>query len=417
MKRRKETQESNDEMDSSLFVRSNLNRWSPSKATKRTFVKTQLLVFLSCLAVGSQLFSYFDLKILGRNIRVSTQQPDADTDPVVPPPQQQQQQQQLDPDMPRPQPQPRPRRQSKPNPVIRLRGDPLMVRRNTWDVSPIVIEKHKLLFFSVPKVAATTFKQLFRRMMGHENWKSVTLGGLLPHDPGSNGLKYLWHYNLTQAEHFITSPEWTRVVFVRDPKTKLVSAYKDKALLQNGGYMRKQFCGITAATPMGTKLAPKQCPGLRPLESRKCQELAPFNKTMTPEVFPFQKFVKDFLRCPDPHWRPQAKRVARTVWKQINFVGRFEHLYEDSKRLLEQIGAWDDYGASGWEEGAIFESNTAAHQTSSSASTNHISSSGSGSSQLYTPEVLEIFYDKFRKDYEHPVLNFTKPPDFPERKE
>jgi hypothetical protein len=303
---------------------------------------------------------------------------------------------------------------SKP-PILQKRRDPLMIS-NKWDVSPIVIEEYKLLFFSVPKIAATTFKHLFRRMMGHANWNETTQNGVLPHAPAANGLTYLWHYNITTAEHFMTSPEWTRAIFVRDPQARLVSAYKDKVLTQNGWYMRQKYCGITQEMPHGTTKSPK-CPrSLRnPLQSPECQNLAPFEKIITKDVLPLDRFMKDFLiKCPDdPHWKPQAKRLAPVVWKQLNFVGRFEHLYDDARRLLEQIGAWDKYGSNGWEGGAIFKTNTAGHRTSFSTNS---SSSSNSSSQLFMPKSLELFYDQYRMDYEHSVMNFAKPPDFPETK-
>ena len=39
-----------------------------------------------------------------------------------------------------------------------------------FDSAPIVDEEHKLLFFSTPKVACTTFKFLLRRMAGVKDW-------------------------------------------------------------------------------------------------------------------------------------------------------------------------------------------------------------------------------------------------------
>lgn len=40
-----------------------------------------------------------------------------------------------------------------------------------WDGAPVVIEEHKLIFFTAAKVGCTTWKQLFRRMMGFRDWK------------------------------------------------------------------------------------------------------------------------------------------------------------------------------------------------------------------------------------------------------
>jgi hypothetical protein len=44
-------------------------------------------------------------------------------------------------------------------------GD-FIYQKNDWDGAPVVIEEFRLLFFTSAKVACTTWKQLFRRMMG-----------------------------------------------------------------------------------------------------------------------------------------------------------------------------------------------------------------------------------------------------------
>ena len=68
-----------------------------------------------------------------------------------------------------------------------------------WDASPIVIEKYKLLFFTVPKVTCSVWKHLFRQIEGHKDWKSSDGTLLLPHNPEHNGLKYLYHYTTEEA--------------------------------------------------------------------------------------------------------------------------------------------------------------------------------------------------------------------------
>ena len=97
---------------------------------------------------------------------------------------------------------------SKRKPRVRvLRKDKIMQRG--WDASPIVLEKHKLLFFTVPKVGCTVWKSLFRRMQGFADWNSAT-----PHDPATNGLRYLRDYPFKEIRQMINDPEWTRAIFV-----------------------------------------------------------------------------------------------------------------------------------------------------------------------------------------------------------
>ena len=113
-----------------------------------------------------------------------------------------------------------------------------------FDTAPIVDEKHKLIFFSVPKVACTTFKFLFRRIRGVEDWdiQDSEEGRNLPHNPAYNNLKYLWDYPIETANEMMTDPEWTRAIFVRDPKTRFLSAFLDKSVGNYGSYVTRACC-------------------------------------------------------------------------------------------------------------------------------------------------------------------------------
>jgi len=94
-----------------------------------------------------------------------------------------------------------------------------------WDSAPVVVKDYKLVFFTVPKVACTTWKQLFRRMGGAQDWKSQDVPKMIPHNPETNGLTYLHHYDLETANKMMTDPTWTRAIFVRDPKDRFFSAF------------------------------------------------------------------------------------------------------------------------------------------------------------------------------------------------
>ena len=55
-------------------------------------------------------------------------------------------------------------------------------------------------------------------MMGASNWRVEGNAARLPWNPKCNGLKYLYDYNLTTANHMLTASDWTRAIFVREPK-------------------------------------------------------------------------------------------------------------------------------------------------------------------------------------------------------
>ena len=173
------------------------------------------------------------------------------------------------------------------------------------------MEEYQLIFFTVPKVGCTVFKQLFRRMAKYNNWKKSASG--IPHNPQINGLTYLYNYNVNNATAMLTSDNWTKAIFVRDPKERLLSAYLDKAVRKQGSYITHHCCpscGADSATLVG--------------------------------------FLGVMQYCDDPHWMPQSKRMESRFWDSVNFVGHVETAALDAKALLQRLGAWEKYGSSGW---------------------------------------------------------------------
>ena len=279
-------------------------------------------------------------------------------------------------------------------------------RREGWDNDPVVIESHKLLFFTVPKNSCSEFKMLFRRMMGLKDWKTVGSMQERLHNPASNGLRYLGTYPKEQQAEFMTSPEWTRAIFLRDPRERVLSAYMDKGLggykeykFVAGGYVKSHCCGMRFDSK--TEEERTRIERSRP----HCLPLFPFMENNTPENFPFEDFVRYFMRqCPDPHWGPQSRRMTESSWKMINFVGHLGTLQEDGHALLNRIGAFEEFGVDGWgpQNGKIFETNFVKHATSAKKKATRFYHSN-----FSEPETLVLQH--YRKDYEHPIMNMTKP--------
>jgi hypothetical protein len=153
--------------------------------------------------------------------------------------------------------------------------------------------------------------QLARRMMGYEDWRTRE-----PAFPGTNGLVYLHHYNLSQATILVNSPDFTRAIFVRDPKERFLSAYLDKAVQQD--YFELQCCQ-------------KQLKQKVPMDvCRKNSQT-------------FTGFVKLTRLYKDTHWGPQSKRMDAKYFQMLDFVGHLETAAQDAKRRLQNIGAWEEH--------------------------------------------------------------------------
>ena len=246
-----------------------------------------------------------------------------------------------------------------------LATDIIMKRGWRGAGGPFVVESHKLIFFSFPKVACTVWKQLFRRMEGYDVWigKKAKI-----HDPLFNGLKYLTQYSLENATRIMNDPAYTKAAFVRDPKDRFLSAFLDKGLQQDGIFVLDHCCRTD-----------KQC---WPESNRSLAHFFELTKV-----------------CRDEHWIPMNERLDSKYLPLIDFIGSMDNQQEDAKRLLQIIGAWDDFGASGWGVNGteqIFQSkSTVTHATSSNAS-----DAWNRMNKYYTPELERAVEERYAGDYD-----------------
>ena len=238
------------------------------------------------------------------------------------------------------------------------------------------------------QVGCTVFKQLFRRMMNYTDWREDN-ACCLPHNPDRNGLTYLYDVPPAVADQMLTDPSWTRVLFVRDPKERILSAYLDKVVYEQGSYVRKMCCKTALerqqhrSAEMAQKakrlykllhchivdqgshlsvlagrmvaLARRKRPQQQPssIVNSLFQSSKPRRQTQSlmtgsdasngkhnNSLITFTDFVTTLYPvCPDPHWAPQANRLADDkYWPNINFVGHFDRLEQDTRRLLGQPG-------------------------------------------------------------------------------
>ena len=237
--------------------------------------------------------------------------------------------------------------------------------------APVIVEQFKLVFLPIPKVACTQWLQLFRRMTGASDW--TLRNHKLPYTPDTNGLTYLTHYNLTQANRIMTSPEWTRAVFVRDSKERFLSAYLDKVVHTKHIFVRS-CC----------------------YETKDCVS----NETT------FADFYDMTETCNNEHWEAQSDRFPERVWQTINFVGHMDTLQEDARRLLGQVGAWDEYASAGWGPNgthAMF-----AESVGQSTASQHATGAQDRLRLYYTPQLELAVERRFAEDYEHPVFKLPK---------
>ena len=222
-----------------------------------------------------------------------------------------------------------------------------------------------------------------------KNWMKDSTD--IPHNPLKNGLTYLYHYSSADALTILTHPDWTRAIFVRDPKERTLSAFLDKAARKNGKYVKRHCCNRGNAT---------------------CGEEA------NASFLGFLRVIGE-LCCCDPHWKPQTERIDYAFRPFINFVGHFDRIQADTKRLLKSLHSntltknhnglnggksdpWTIFGASGWgkagNESIFSEGSKAKHQTSATTKLR----------QYYNATSEALVEKLFAADYEDPILNFTR---------
>ena len=246
--------------------------------------------------------------------------------------------------------------------------------------SPIVLEEHRLVFFAVPKVACTVFKQLFRRMSGYTNWHKQNND--LPHNFRFNGLKMLRDYSAEVANDMLTNRTWTRAMFVRDPHERLLSAYLDKGRKEN---LINRWC----------------CP-----ETNECGSLSAKS---------FEGFLTNVMpSCINDHWSLQARRFEPKYFYSINFIGHVENAAEDTRQMLVEVGQrngkgdgdamWNEYCATGWGR------NGSEHIFQRISSIRHGTSSSDKMKEFYnSPKIERLVAQMLRLDLEHPLFQFSPP--------
>jgi hypothetical protein len=231
------------------------------------------------------------------------------------------------------------------------------------------------LLFTVLKVSSTVFTQVAKRLDGNPTWPN---GCGHVQNPVQTNLTYLTDVPPHYAEDLLLDPDWTKAIFVRDPKERVLSAYLNKAVGEME-YTKGQCCRQDS----------EQVHALL-----DCQD---------PDSLPTISFG-DFLQvvvpqCRDGHWCLQSDLLRPVQWEQVNFVGHFDRLAEDSRRLLEVVNAWHDYGATGWPNGGLYAgSSTVQHQTGAHDRMR----------QYYTPALEAVADAWYQKDYESPYLGLAK---------
>jgi hypothetical protein len=179
----------------------------------------------------------------------------------------------------------------------------------TWGYHSRVSPAHRYVCISIPKIACTTVKTVLRRLEGLPESPRI-------HDEGQR----LGDFGLDEVITMITSPEWLRFAFVRNPYARLFSAYKSKI----GNTWEHQYDWLQQ-------------------QIREAFDY-PVREGIRVGMITFDDFVRFLAESDDPRVvRDGHLAVQVDVLQQdcirYDILGRFESFRSDFELILDRLGA------------------------------------------------------------------------------
>lgn len=195
---------------------------------------------------------------------------------------------------------------------------PRDIRHRLWYCTFVNFER-RYLYYEVPKAACTSMKTLIHSL--EDLPRITTFAGSLTevrremfiHSRDQFALKSLVDFEDDLQEQILSSPDFLRFTIVRNPYTRLVSAWKDKIRVCAPGYTRF-YNRIKGALPQGS-------------DPTSFISFAEFVRAISEED----------LRSCDHHWRLQVEHTFYNAMK-FNLVGRVESLQDAVGVFLDKAG-------------------------------------------------------------------------------
>ena len=259
---------------------------------------------------------------------------------------------------------------------------------DTWsEKGYIANHDYHFIYCPIPKVACSSFKRLAVQLSNLENKEEILkLPSRLLHSYVAHNLTFFANYNSNRQEamKLLDNNEYFKFAIVRNPWDRLTSAYLNKFITP---------VDLRASASPGKEVVEKfyREKGLKP----------DWEKAIT-----FRQFV-DYLLVNkdediDGHWRPQHLFLNNT---KLDFIGRFENLIEDFEYIKKRLNITLNLP---WSN----KSNRVNHGSYTKGLDRNRHYSDYGRSELrklaqypkyqefYTPELIELVRQRYRKDVE-----------------
>jgi len=190
----------------------------------------------------------------------------------------------------------------------------------------IVLEKSKLVYCTVPKVACTVWKRILANLEGHNITQGV-------HMKTKGKLKILSNYRTEDRSKILKT--YKKFMFVREPFERLLSAYKDCFW---GKFKRRQDTWKRYRKAIRFVLATRS--GLDidvNTDNTTFEQFATYLVLRWREGGLFQE-----------HWREQYK-LCHPCQVQFDYVGHYETLQDDAQFVLRKTKLDDRVSFPAWQ--------------------------------------------------------------------
>ena len=192
---------------------------------------------------------------------------------------------------------------------------PIAIPHNSYEYM-YVNDDNKFIFCWMPKLACTNWKRIFMSLSDKFPKKDYVMNAMTHNSVHINWQKYgktLGSFLESEIQHRLQT--YKKIIFVRDPFERMLSAYNDKVTLNNSGGL--------------TKIA-------RRIIASKRTDGTP--KWVTPKFLEYVKYVTDpdtFENYND-HWGKYV-HLCRPCLVQYDFIGTFEEGDKDIERALKYM--------------------------------------------------------------------------------
>jgi chondroitin 4-sulfotransferase 11 len=214
-------------------------------------------------------------------------------------------------------------------------GDILKMPSNKLE-NLFVDQRHKLLYCYTPKVACTTWKQIF--MVLTAKWNNTDFQSI-PHDTAHEIKNFKKFSSLSLDDKKIVLANYTKFMIVRDPFERLISAYRNK--IKSYKKIPPFFQSISRIIVNNRFLLEKYVPMKIEVPELLSKE--------NPYDVEFHQFVQYLLmpnlaKLPNgtynEHWRPMNE-LCHPCLINYSILARYETIEEDSNFALDSIGVFD----------------------------------------------------------------------------